>query len=286
MTHGMAAEQIAAEKHDVGRKKKRADADAERCRSRRRIDPPQALPHIHRQDEQHGDREKHHVAMDVLQDERKRILAPVARARLAHRAGRRVGPERFVIGAAIVVARDSKKRRDRQDQQCRRKWHPRRPRRRFGSEPAMRRRSENFRGVKRREIWSERVVIALECRPRRVDEKRRETQEHEQWLDPPGVAARGFPKPAHCHADGRSQCGHATDPRMNTRKQIATSTPIPGVRRCRRRRELTVVRAPLRYWGTARSSIIRAPVSCDDPARGRWCDHGLRLDGFWLPQAC
>jgi hypothetical protein len=40
-------------------------------------------------------------------------------------------------------------------------------------------------------------------------------------LDPPGVVTRGFAEPAHRHADRCSQCGHATDPRKNTRFQIA-----------------------------------------------------------------
>ena len=149
--------------------------------------------------------------MDVLQDERKRVLAPVARARLAHRARRRIRPERLVVGAAVVVAGQPEKRRDRQDEQRRRKRQPRRPRRRLRSEPAVRRRAEELRRVERREVRSERVVVALERRPRRVDEERRQSQEHEQRLDPPGVAARGFAKPAHGQPDRCSQRGHATE---------------------------------------------------------------------------
>ena len=42
--------------------------------------------------------------MDVLEDERKGGLAAVRLARLADGAGRRIGPERLVIGAAVVVA--------------------------------------------------------------------------------------------------------------------------------------------------------------------------------------
>ena len=42
--------------------------------------------------------------MDVLQHERKRSLAQIGLARLSHRAGRRIGPERFVVRAAVVVA--------------------------------------------------------------------------------------------------------------------------------------------------------------------------------------
>ena len=49
-------------------------------------------------------REIQKVAMDVLKDQRERALAEIVLARLADGAGGRVGPERFVVCAAIVVA--------------------------------------------------------------------------------------------------------------------------------------------------------------------------------------
>ena len=42
--------------------------------------------------------------MHVLHDERERTLAQIGFARLADRAGGRIGPERFVVGASIIVA--------------------------------------------------------------------------------------------------------------------------------------------------------------------------------------
>ena len=110
------------------------------------------------EDREHGDRQKQHVAMEVLQDERKRVLAPVALARLPDRARRRVHPERLVVGAAVVVAGKPEEAGNRQNQQRRRKWQPAGPARRLRAEPAMRRVAEDFRRVERREIRAVRVV--------------------------------------------------------------------------------------------------------------------------------
>ena len=103
---------VAAEQHDVGRQHERADADAERHRAGRRIGEPERLPHVVGEDQQDRQRQEQEVAMDVLQDERKRVLAPVARARLADGARRRIGPERLVVRAAVVVAGEPEERRE------------------------------------------------------------------------------------------------------------------------------------------------------------------------------
>ena len=102
----------------------RADADAERDRARRRVGEPERLPDVVREHDQEAEREEQQVAMDVLQDQRERVLAPVALARLADRAGWRIGPERLVVGAAVVIAGESEERRDRQDEQSRREREP------------------------------------------------------------------------------------------------------------------------------------------------------------------
>ena len=41
--------------------------------------------------------------MHVLHDQWERTLAPVALARLTYSAGRRIGPERFVVSATIII---------------------------------------------------------------------------------------------------------------------------------------------------------------------------------------
>src|SRR5438552_2789304 len=81
-------------------------ADAQHCTARRRIREPHRLPGIDAEDQEDPGGDEQHVAVDVLQDQRKGILAAITRARLAHRARRRIRPERFVVSAAIVVAGD------------------------------------------------------------------------------------------------------------------------------------------------------------------------------------
>ena len=66
-------------------------------------------------------RQVEEIAVDVLEDQRERVLAAVALARLADGAGRRVGPERLVVGAAVVVAGEAEAARRPEDQQRRRK---------------------------------------------------------------------------------------------------------------------------------------------------------------------
>ncbi len=75
--------------------------------------------------------------MHVLQDQRKGVLPQVSAARLANGARRWIGPERLVVGAAIVVARDAEEARKRKDEERRGKRQPRRPERRFRPEPGM-----------------------------------------------------------------------------------------------------------------------------------------------------
>ncbi len=61
-------------------------------------------------------REVEEVAMDVLNDQREVALAQIFLARLAHRAVGRIGPEGFVVRAAIVIASDAEAARHPQDQ--------------------------------------------------------------------------------------------------------------------------------------------------------------------------
>src|SRR5687767_4455174 len=102
--------------------------------------------------------------MNVLQNQRERTFATIRFSRLTNGAGWRVGPEGFVISAAIVVAGDPKSCRRPQNQYCR-SQQCRKPGRRF-AKPGMRRISEELRGIERREIRSPVIVIALKCSPR------------------------------------------------------------------------------------------------------------------------
>ncbi len=88
------------------------------------VGEPHRLPDVVREEQDEHQREVQEVAMDVLQDQRETNARPVALARLADRAGRRVGPERLVVGAAVVVAGEPEQPRRPEDQQRRRERQP------------------------------------------------------------------------------------------------------------------------------------------------------------------
>src|SRR5436309_9927945 len=98
----MTAKRITAEQNNVHCQHDCANADS------KSIWKPKRFPNI---DPEHDQKEKcqiKKISMHILHNERERPFAPVARARFAYRAGRRVGPERFVIGAAIVITGETK----------------------------------------------------------------------------------------------------------------------------------------------------------------------------------
>src|SRR5436190_384780 len=115
----MAAEGVTAEQNNVHRQHEGSDADAERSLAWRRVLEPHGFPDIAREEQQENQGEIKEIAVNVLQDQRKGILAPIRFPRFGYGAGRRVGPERFVIGAAIVVAGETKSSRRPKDQERR-----------------------------------------------------------------------------------------------------------------------------------------------------------------------
>src|SRR4030088_2884289 len=94
---------------------------------------PQRSVTVIEQDEHEDDGEVQKVAMDVLQNQRKFLLAAIALARLAHRARNRIRPESLVVRAAIVVASEAEESGKWQNEhRCRERkdrWPPRRRRR-------------------------------------------------------------------------------------------------------------------------------------------------------------
>src|SRR6185312_6680908 len=88
--------------------------------------------------EQHQEekRQVEEVTMNVLEDEGEASLAEISLAGFADRAVRRVLPEGFVVGAAIVVTREPEAARSPKNQHCRRK-------RKEGGEPGGDARAEN-----------------------------------------------------------------------------------------------------------------------------------------------
>src|SRR5215216_4035308 len=115
----MTAERVSAEQHYVHREHERTDADAERLRAGRRIDEPERFPHVVGEDDEEDEGEVQEIAMHVLHDEREAALAEVALARLADRTGRWIGPERAIVGAAVVVAGEAEQAGRPEDQERR-----------------------------------------------------------------------------------------------------------------------------------------------------------------------
>src|SRR5229473_4369438 len=97
----MAAERIAGQENRVSGQDQSSDADA------KSVFKPHGLPGVVSQKHDENQCEIEEVAMYVLKDKRKGSLAEILLARLAHRAGRWIGPKRLVVCAAIVVASDT-----------------------------------------------------------------------------------------------------------------------------------------------------------------------------------
>src|SRR6266576_3176693 len=134
----MATERVTAQQHDVDRQHDGANADAEGSLARQGVGEPECLPHVAGEDQYEPQRNVHEIAMNVLHDERERILSEITFPRLAHGARRWIGPERFVVSAAIVIARQAKTAGRPKYQQRRRERQPPWPPAGFRPEQAMR----------------------------------------------------------------------------------------------------------------------------------------------------
>src|ERR1700722_6525549 len=106
----MAAECITPQKNDVDKENETTDIDV------KAIGPSgEAVPRVLRKqdDKDHG--EIHKVAVNVLDDQGERALAPVSLAGFTDRAVGRIRPECFVISAPIVVTGDAETARRPED---------------------------------------------------------------------------------------------------------------------------------------------------------------------------
>src|ERR1051325_1069486 len=104
----MAAERVAAQQDHIKRKHESPDSDAERGHSRR-IGEPGRFPNIRGEKKYEHQRDVEQIAMDILENQRKRIFAAITFTWFAHGTRWRVRPECFVVRAAIVVARQPEK---------------------------------------------------------------------------------------------------------------------------------------------------------------------------------
>src|SRR5262249_14403603 len=110
------------------------------------------------------------VAMDVLQNQGEGLLASIVFTRFADCARGWIRPESFVVGAAIVVAGQTKTGRCPQNQERGRK--PQRNPGRPCAKPAMRRIAKQEGGVERRKIIPVFEILALKGGPGRVNHER------------------------------------------------------------------------------------------------------------------
>src|SRR5205814_10040797 len=120
--------------------------------------------------------------MNVLHDKREGTFAQISLAWLAHRTGRRVGPEGFVVGAPIIIAGEPKPARRPQNQERGREQKPARPPARFWPKPAMGRTAKDFRRIKWGDVVTKKIMGSLECRPGRINNERAKSQKHQQRL--------------------------------------------------------------------------------------------------------
>ena len=162
----------------------------------RRIDEPHRFPDIVREHEDEKEREIEEIAMHILHDEREGALAEIGAARLADGAGRRIGPESFVVGAAVIITGEPKTARRPEDEEGRRKEEPGGPPKRFRAEPTVRRSAKNLRRIKRRKVGAEIIISSLERRPGRINDERAQAEKNNQRLRPPHVGAHRLAKRA------------------------------------------------------------------------------------------
>src|ERR1700689_697876 len=110
--------------------------------------------------------------MDVLHDQREGTLAQIFLARLAHGTGWRIGPEGFIVGAAVVVAGEAESAGGPENEHggADPDRYPRGP----GAKQSVRRIAENKRRVEGRKVGAEFVMIALQRGPGGVNDERGE----------------------------------------------------------------------------------------------------------------
>jgi hypothetical protein len=90
MPERMTSEGVAAEQENVGSEEESSDTDAESRHTCRWIGEPHRFPRVVREKYEEQESEVEEVAMDVLNDERKRSLTAVSLSRLSYGAARRV----------------------------------------------------------------------------------------------------------------------------------------------------------------------------------------------------
>src|SRR4026207_1157504 len=151
MTQRVATECVAGEEHGVGRQHDAADADAEMSDAGS-VSEPERLDGVDGQNDDEKDSEVQEVAMDVLQDQREESFAEIGLAWLADGTGHGVGPERFIVGTAVVITGEPETDGGQEKQQRRRKRQRPGPPARLRTEPGVPAIAKEQRRVERREV--------------------------------------------------------------------------------------------------------------------------------------
>lgn len=107
MAEGMATQRIHGQKNGIENHDDRADADTEMLLARE-VGEPHTLPSIMRQQDDENEGEVKEVAVDVLDNERERFFTEKFFTRFTDRAIDRIGPEGFVVSAAIIITSEAK----------------------------------------------------------------------------------------------------------------------------------------------------------------------------------
>ena len=129
--------------------------------------------------------------MDILDDQRERALTEVGLARLADSAGRRIGPERLVVSAAVLIASEAESAGRPEDQHG--GGHPYgHPRGSFSQPGIVAGFAEQLGRIERREIGAEAVVSALHRRPSGINDERGEAEKNHERLHPPQIPTCGL----------------------------------------------------------------------------------------------
>src|ERR1700724_2553170 len=128
----MTTECVTTEQNDVDCEHNSTDPDSQSAIE------PQRLPNVIGQNADEDQSEIKEVAVHVLHDQRERTLSEIGFPRLADSACGRVGPERFVIRASIIVAGEPKSTGRPENEERRREQYPARPPVRFWTKPTVR----------------------------------------------------------------------------------------------------------------------------------------------------
>jgi hypothetical protein len=143
MPKGVTAKYISAQQYDIHNQNEAPDPDSES------VGKAEGHHRVIGQKSPHWIGKPQKITMKVLQNQWKAPLSEIALPRFTDGTRGWVDPERFVVCAAVVVARQPEEARYPQNEKSRREWQKARIPSRLRTEERMRRVAEEFRRIKR-----------------------------------------------------------------------------------------------------------------------------------------